>query len=116
MNPKDTQWSVFDDGIGDPSRDTFIRFIACGSFYDEESNELDCYDDEESNEWLANYKVGWTRIFIVTKTVDFEAKEDYFKDELSIIHEEYGLNWGVHTLKTTINEVEMQDSLINPFK
>ena len=52
----------------------------------------------------------------MTKTVDFQAKADYFKDELSTIHILFGLEWGTHTLKMSMNEVEIQDSLINPFK
>ena len=44
MDPKNAQWSVFSDDIGEPSRDTQIQFIGCK--FEQNSNELDCYSDE----------------------------------------------------------------------
>ena len=46
MNPKDTQWSAFDDGIGDPAHDTSIQFIGFNEDQDN-SNELNCYSEDK---------------------------------------------------------------------
>ena len=53
--------------------------------------------------------------FTQTKTVDFEAKNDYTKNQLAILHTAIDFKFGQQKFSMTINEVEMQDSIINPF-
>ena len=79
-----------------------------------------CKPKKDSNcieilEWLADKYIS-VRYFIKTKMIDFEVSEGYQKDRVTIIHEDYSLEYGSRTFEMAITQVELHDSLINPFK
>ena len=55
------------------------------------------------------------RTFIVSKTVDFSSQDDYFIDSVAVVDFQFGLTWGTKQYIFTINEVQFNDSLLNPF-
>ena len=56
-------------------------------------------------------------VFIVTKSVDLSAKkaDDYIQDSIAVIETMYSLNWGQIGYIMTINDVEFNDALFDPF-
>lgn len=57
-----------------------------------------------------------TKGFLVTKSIDFSAKDDYTRVSIEQVLFEIGLPRGIRSIQLTINDVQMQDALIDPFK
>ena len=55
------------------------------------------------------------QFFTTTTSIDFSASTDYFKESIEVVQTLLNVETGSHNVVLKINEVEMYDSIFNPF-
>ena len=101
LDPEGAKLSTYRDGLGNGNDSFYFRYEACGTY--EMDTNLSCNTDNKQFAWYSS-----------KTTIDFSAKDDYKHQQMQHIDFQFG---GLDhlTMILELNEVEMQDSILDPF-